>query len=334
MVVAGLSGTCAFAGDGGLSPAAAICRPYGIAVDPEGSIVFADSGNRRLRKIMVGTSMIITIAGGGTSTLNDVPATTASLAGLRDVAIDPTGTIYIVDSGAGLLRVISAATGLIRTLASGMQVGGMLAMTVNPLTGAVLVADDLMGIISSVHPVTGAATRLAGGGTVIPGSTAGVNALQADLRTPAGLAVDARGTVYMSSGDRNRVYAVSASDGTVSLVAGDGFVDPTDGITGRFTGDGGDPTLASLSQPLGLAVSASGAQVYVSDYRSQRIRLVVRQVQEPSDNQASPTATTAPSRSATKRAMALSSPSRSKSRTKKPKSKSKSKTRKRKMLRA
>jgi trimeric autotransporter adhesin len=54
-----------FSGDGGPATEAGINLPYGMALDAEGNIVFADAKNGRVRRIVRATGIIETIAGGG-----------------------------------------------------------------------------------------------------------------------------------------------------------------------------------------------------------------------------------------------------------------------------
>jgi len=60
-VIAG-TGTAGFSGDGGPARAAQLNTPYGLAMAPNGDLVFADAGNKRLRKIDARTGVIRTIA--------------------------------------------------------------------------------------------------------------------------------------------------------------------------------------------------------------------------------------------------------------------------------
>ena len=58
------NGTCGFSGDGGLGTAAMVCDPQGVAVDSNGNVYLADTGNARIRS--VNSSQIIqSVAGTG-----------------------------------------------------------------------------------------------------------------------------------------------------------------------------------------------------------------------------------------------------------------------------
>ena len=59
-VLAG-TGAAGFSGDGGPATAAQLSTPYGLAVAPNGDLIFADAGNRRIRRIEASTGIIRTI---------------------------------------------------------------------------------------------------------------------------------------------------------------------------------------------------------------------------------------------------------------------------------
>lgn len=86
------SGMQGFLGDGGLATAARLNEPYGIAMDDNDVIYFADRGNNRIRKFTVGGN-ISTVGGDGTAAYGGDGglAINASLQGPRDVCVDRDG---------------------------------------------------------------------------------------------------------------------------------------------------------------------------------------------------------------------------------------------------
>ena len=94
----------------------------------------------------------------------------------------------------------------------------------------------------------------------------GALAAQAECNSPGGIAVDAAGNVYFSDSGNQRVRRIGL-DGKISLVAGDG--------SASFAGDGGPATVASLNDPVGLAVDSSG-DLYIADANNHRIRRITR----------------------------------------------------------
>ncbi len=142
--------------------------------------------------------------------------------------------------------------------------------------GNVYIADSGNHRIRKVTP-DGIITTLAGTGVAgfaFPGD--GVPATDAKLNSPTGVAADGAGNVYIADRNNHRIRKVG-TDGIISTVAGDGFSGPcTPGspvLCGRFSGDGGPATKASLNYPLNVAVDAAG-NIYIADTNNDRIRKV------------------------------------------------------------
>lgn len=104
------TGTAAYSGDGSAAIEASIKNPSGIALDTEGNLYFADSGNQRIRKIDT-SGIISTVAGNGTYGFSgdNGPATSASLYNPSDVFVDTAGNILIADSSNNRIRKVIAA---------------------------------------------------------------------------------------------------------------------------------------------------------------------------------------------------------------------------------
>jgi hypothetical protein len=99
-------------GDGGVATSAQF-MPLGLAVDPSGNVLIADSQNARIRKID-GRGIITTIAGSGVLSAQDgAPAISAHFLGMGPVAADAAGVIYFAADNR--IRKIST-DGLIYTL--------------------------------------------------------------------------------------------------------------------------------------------------------------------------------------------------------------------------
>ena len=199
-----------------------------------------------------------------------VPALTASLGQVRGIAVDiggnvfltdqdNSGNLYIADTGHNRIRKVSAA-GIITTLA-GTGISGF-AGDGGPASSAFLflpesVAVDTAGNVyiadtgnNRVRKITpaGVIDTVAGGGSRTgdggPATSASVS--------PLGMAVDAAGNLFICAGNIRKV----TPDGTISTVAGNGRT--------AFSGDGGDPTAASLNGPLGVAVDGTG-RLFIAD---------------------------------------------------------------------
>jgi len=121
-----------------------------VAVGLDGSLYVADPGNARVRRIRP-NGRVSTVAGGGMSTADGVPATQAALGNPRRVAVGADGSVYISD-GARIRRVgpdgiitTVGGTGLVGTggdddLAILATIGNAAGVAVAP-DGAIFIAD-------------------------------------------------------------------------------------------------------------------------------------------------------------------------------------------------
>jgi hypothetical protein len=268
-------GTTGFSGDGGPATNASLYEPTGVAVDAAGNVYIADPGNHRVRKVST-SGTITTVAGNGSPGFSGDggPATNASLDGLRGVAVDAAGNLYIADWVNSRVRKVSTS-GMITTVAGSGTYG--FSGDGGPATDASLsspygVAVDAAGNLyiadagnSRVRKVStsGTITTVAGSGTY-GFSGDGGPATNAALSSPQGVALDAAGNLYIADAQDTRVRKVSTS-GTITTVAGSG--------TYGFSGDGGPATDAGLKGPTGVAVDAAG-NLYIADPGNHRVRKV------------------------------------------------------------
>lgn len=88
-------------------------------------------------------------------------------------------------------------------------------------------------------------------------------AINAELALPGGIAFDTSGNLYIADGANNVVRKVSG--GTITTFAGNG--------TAGYTGDKGAATAATLDNPTGVAVDATG-NVYIADSANEVVRMV------------------------------------------------------------
>jgi sugar lactone lactonase YvrE len=127
--------------------------------------------------------------------------------------------------------------------------------------GNLYIADLNHNVIREVN-VAGIVTTIAGTGEQGFAGDGGA-ATSALLDSPAGIAVDAAGNVYIADTHNNRIRKVSA--GTISTIAGTGIA--------SFSGDGGSAAAATLNHPTALASDGSG-NLYVADTDNHRIRKI------------------------------------------------------------
>jgi hypothetical protein len=93
------TGQGGFGGDNGPATAAGLSFPTGVAVAADGSILIADTGNNRVRRVSP-TVTITTVAGTGQGGFggDNGPATATQLSDPTGVAAAADGTIYLADT--------------------------------------------------------------------------------------------------------------------------------------------------------------------------------------------------------------------------------------------
>lgn len=102
------TGLAGYTGDGALATQAKLSSPKGIAIDDEGNIYIADSGNSVVRKIDATSGLISTAAGTGVEgyTGDGGAAISAKLSNPSGVALDSEGNLYIADTGNNVIRKV------------------------------------------------------------------------------------------------------------------------------------------------------------------------------------------------------------------------------------
>lgn len=117
-------GTSGFSGDSGPGTRARLRSPSALAVGPDGAVLVADAGNRRVRRIAQ-SGVIRTVAGnGGVGYVGDGgPARLARVVPGK-LALDAAGNLYVSEPSEHRVRRIDAKTGTIGTVAGNGAAGG------------------------------------------------------------------------------------------------------------------------------------------------------------------------------------------------------------------
>jgi sugar lactone lactonase YvrE len=249
--------------------------PWGVAVDGAGALLVADSYSNRIRRVDPATGEITTVAGTGLYGFDGDggPATQASLARPIGLLLDGAGNLFIADLDNSRVRRVDAAGNITTVAGNGIQRasgdGGPAvdasvyptALALDP-AGNLLIADGGNSSVRRVDAATGIITTVAGGnGDGFSGD--GGPAVNAQLRWPSGISLDAAGNLLIADTGNQRIRRVDRETGVIVTIAGDGIA--------RFAGDNGPAILASLNQPTGLATNSRG-DLYISDGSNFRVR--------------------------------------------------------------
>ncbi len=209
----------------------------GVAVDSVGDLYFVEYHNTlRIRKLSTATGEVTTVAGHDQSgpgfSGDGLAATGAQLNYPWGVAVDAAGNIYIADTANQRIRKVTAATGVITTMAgtgvagftgdggpaTAAQLNDPRAVAVDE-EGNVFIADTRNHRVRKVAAGTGVITTMAGTG--VAGFTGdGGPATAAQLNGPMGLAVDGAGNLFIADTWNDRIREVTAAAGVIGTVAG------------------------------------------------------------------------------------------------------------------
>lgn len=114
--VSTLAGSSASGDVDGTGPAASFCALCGIAVHQDGSVLVADCVCNKLRRVDSG-GVVTTLAGGGTGS-EDGSGASAGFNALVDVAVAPSGTVFVLEKAGCRIRAVSYAN-VVTTFAGG-----------------------------------------------------------------------------------------------------------------------------------------------------------------------------------------------------------------------
>jgi len=269
------NGNTGYTGDGGNSFASEVNYITDVCFDAAHNIYIADNGAGVIRKISASNGIISTYAGGGTSTADGVPATSASLAPAY-ICMDVSGNLYV--STGNQVRVIYAATGVITTIAgngtSGYTGDGGTATAAElnmpggiclDGTGHLYIVDGGAAVwmasagsvthIRKVNLTTNVITTIAG--TSTPGYTGdGGPSTAAEIQNSIAICANSAGDIFFSDqpsalsfGGGAYIRKISAATGIITTIGGNGDY--------PANGDGGLASEACLGNLYGLCCDDS-----------------------------------------------------------------------------
>ena len=273
-VVTTLAGQAGVSGSNDGSGSALFNHPAGIAVDGAGNAYVADTNNNTIRKLVIASGAVTTLAGQpGIAGSADGSGTAASFNGPSGIAVDTALNLYVADTLNHTIRKITAA-GVVTTIAGTAGLSGTVDATgsaarfhgpqglVLDASGNLFIADTNNNAIRKLVASTGVATTVTGL-TGSAGSADGPSS-QAQFHFPSGIGIDAAGNLYVADTDNHTLRKIALS-GAVSTLAG------LAGTSGSADGTG---TAARFDFPTGVALNNAG-NVYLADTNNHTIRLCV-----------------------------------------------------------
>ncbi len=240
--------------------AARFHTPSALAVDAQGNLLVADTGNHAIRRIS-SNGQVSTVAGNGQAGFRDGPAAEALFNGPIGLFVTPTGDIIVADTYNDAIRRISK-DGSVTTIAGGEHTGyrdgvGKDAWFDTPTSvvmtrqGEIIVADLRNHALRKISPQAEVTT-------IALSAHEDYSAL---LRRPISLAITHDDFVYVGTQSQGRILVLTPqgelrglSGVDIDIVAGD------------------DTTLRVLS-PSGMALSADG-QIFLADSLARQVKLM------------------------------------------------------------
>lgn len=270
-VVTTLAGTSGvFGSNDGTGTAAKFSYPRGITTDGTNLFV-ADTLNHAIRKIVIATGVVTTLAGtAGVTGDSDGTGTAAQFDYPRGITSDGTN-LFVTDSINNTIRKIVISTGVVTTLAgtagaSGISDGTGAAARFNNPSGIttdgtnVFVGDASNYTIRQIVIATGVVTTLAG--------TAGVNSstdgtgTNAAFAAPHGITTDGT-NLFVADSDNHIIRKVVIATGVVTTLTGQ---------ANTFGNADGTLVNARFHEPYGI--TTDGTSLFVTDTSNNSIRKI------------------------------------------------------------
>jgi len=245
--------------------------PMGLAFDANSNLFVSDTGNNTIRKVTPAGS-VSTFAGvAGSGGFGDGPSLSAQFNSPLGIAAAGNGTVFVADTGNHVIRAISG--GSVSTFAGTPQVWGNIDATGTnaQFNGPVGLAFDTNGNLfvsdannDIIRKITTNAVVTTFAGMAGSDGSADGNSGSARFRSPAQLAFDHRGNLFVADSFNQTIREITR-DGNVSTVSGSPGVSGTnDGINGA----------GHFFNPYGIAVATDGSLV-VSDTYNELMRVVL-----------------------------------------------------------
>ncbi len=244
---------------------------HGITADGA-NLYITDQSNGTIRKVVIATGMVTTLAGSaGVPGSADGTGTAAKFYLPEGITTDGKN-LYVADRNNNTIRKIVIATGAVTTLAGNPGIPGSTDGTGTAARFAeptgittdgkhLYMTDKKNSTIRKIDLVTGAVTTIAGKAGVT-GSADGAGA-DARFTGPAGITTDGK-NLYVADQFSYTIRKIVIASGVVTTIAGKG------GLSGSADGKG---TAAQFTGPVGI--TTDGQNLYVTEPLKGAVRKVV-----------------------------------------------------------
>ena len=254
--------------------------PTGVAVDSQGNVYFADTGNNAVRKWSVSTKLVTTLVSTGLNAPSGVTVdaqgdvyftdsgnnavkewiaasqtvTTLSFAGLSypfGIGLDAAGNLYVTDMGHNALKKRTASGTVTTLIATGLSSPRGLGLDA---LGNVYFADTKNNAIKEWNSATGSVISLVSSG----------------LNSPSGAAADGQGSIYIADTSNNLLKRYNLGNQQITTLSVSGLNGPTglgvDTSGHLYFADNGNnaikrivPAFITLASPTQTVTAAAGA---------------------------------------------------------------------------
>ncbi|ASU32456.1 T9SS type A sorting domain-containing protein [Mucilaginibacter xinganensis] len=274
-VVTTFAGSGANTSTDGTGTGASFFGPNAITIDPTGTILYVGD-NTGIRKIVISTQVVTTLAGGGTVTGSaNGTGSAAQFNNPAGFAFDAAGNLYVADRFNNEIRKVTMA-GVVTTFAGSTTAGNVDATgtsarfnnpysLVNDGAGNFIEVDRVNSTVRKINISTAAVTTIYGNGTAgyLDGSGTSTK-----FNNPKTVVRDGGGNLYIADNANNDIRLITPA-GVVSTLTGS--TSQTAGLTD------GTGTAATFNGPFGETIISSGSDegnMYVVDQNGNNIRKV------------------------------------------------------------
>jgi hypothetical protein len=231
------------------------------------------NGNKIFKLTTRPTPVYTLFAGGGTLTLENIPALNTSLNRPWDVTLDSNGNLYYTEYAGHVIRKIdisgnvTTVLGNRTSLFSGDNGPANLATTNSPMgvfvdrNGVVYFTE--IGRVRKIGTNGIVITIAGGGGNTNPNN---IPALSASLGTKMDVVATRFGDLLIADRDRNSIFRLKSSDGYLEYFAGNG-------TTTTFNGAVQEATMVTLRGPTQISLDKRG-NLYLAEVDNSSIRKI------------------------------------------------------------